>query len=401
MQKREMPRVKLAVRVVAVNLALTGTALFLLPFIAFKFKYGRFSLTHDEIKEVASGVEVRYAHSKRGFKEAVSDLDNNNVYCNQPHPVIGWINICASDQFWGFSSVTQKEKSAKTFRVLLVGGSVANYIGNSGTLRKALENRLQELRDERTLEVFNAALPGFKQPQQLAVMNALIASGWMFDAVINISGNNEIAFVANHLFFEGYNPLLPYAHPERSLMAAKMLYKPQDECKGEDLFGWHPFAQFIKIRCYRETIGKMKSFVHFQPYLSAMRYKDDIPRTQEEAIERALKIWISSSRSSYAVASINGIRYLEVIQPSQYLEGSKSFSREEELRVRSDKSMRVVGKGYSLVDTADFGLSPANILDARFIFAETRQPVYNDNCCHLNQEGERILAHAIARKVVR
>lgn len=398
-----MPRFKIAARVVAVNLALTGAALFLLPFVAFKFKYGRFSLTHDEIKEVASGVEVRHAHSDRGFKEAISDLDNNKVYCNQPHPVIGWIDICASDQFWGFSNVTQKNKGAKTFRVLLVGGSVANYIGKSGTLKTALENRLQELRDERderTVEVFNAALPGFKQPQQLAVINALIASGWMFDGIINISGNNEIAFVANHLFFEGYNPLLPYAHPERSLMAAKMLYKPQDECEDENMLRWHPFAQFIKIRCYRETIGKMKSFVHFQPYLSAMRYKDDIPQSQEEAIQRALRIWISSSRSSYAVASINGIRYLEVIQPSQYLEGSKKFSHEEELRVRSDQSMKVVGRGYSLVNTEDFGLSPINILDARFIFAETRQQVYKDNCCHLNQEGESILAHAIARKII-
>ena len=396
-----MPINKIAVKVIIVNLTLAGATILLLPFVAFKFKYGQFSLTHEEIKKVASGVDVQQAHGKKGFREAIKSLETNEVYCNQPHPVIGWIDICRSDEFWGFSNVTQKDKTPDTFRILLVGGSVANYMGDSGALEVAFENRLKELRDERKLEIFNAALPGFKQPQQLAVINALIASGWVFDAIVNVSGNNEIALVANHLFVEGYNPLLPFAHPERSLMAAKMLYKPQDECKDENIFMWHPFSQFLKIRCYRETLGKMKSFVHFQPYLSAMKYKEDIPRTKEEAIKRALMAWIASSRSSYAIASINRIRYLEVIQPSQYLERSKNFSREEELLVKSDQSMKVVGEGYSMIQAEDFGLSPESILDARFIFANTRQPVYSDNCCHLNQEGERILADAIAGKIIR
>lgn len=396
-----MSRTNIAAKVITVNLILAGAAVFLLPFIAFKFKYGKYSLTQEEIKKIASGVEVQQAHGQRGFREAMKSLDDKEIYCNQPHPVIGWIDICGSDQFWGFSNVTQKAKTPDTFRLLLVGGSVANYMGNNGTLEKALRNRFEELNDKRTLEIFNAALPGFKQPQQLGVINALIASGWIFDAIVNVSGNNEIAFVANHLFNEGYNPLLPYAHPERSLMAAKMLYKPQDECKDENRFMWHPLAQFLKIKCYRETLGKMKSFVHFQPYLSAMRYKQDIPRTKEEAIERALMVWVISSRSSHAISSVNGIEYLEVIQPSQYLEGSKNFSREEELLVRSDQSMKVVGKAYSMVKAGDFGLSPESILDARFIFANTIEPVYSDNCCHLNQEGEKILAREIALKVIR
>lgn len=396
-----MASYKLAARVIVVNLVLIGAALSFLPFIAFKFKYGRFSLTHDEIKQIASGQEVPQERGKVGFNEAIKNLGGNNVYCNQPHPVIGWINICGSNQFWGFSTVTAKEKNADSFRVLLVGGSVANYIGKSGVLETALQNRLAESKSIRKLEVFNAALPGFKQPQQLAVINALLASGWDFDAIINIGGNNEIAFVANHLFQEGYNPLLPYAHPERALMAAKMLYRPQDECKRENAFSWHPASQFMKIRCYRETLGKMKRFVHFQPYLSVMRYKDDIPKTKEDAIKRAIKVWLVSSRSSYAIASSNGIRYLEVIQPSQYLEGSKTFSREESDVVRSDQSMKVVGEGFSMVQKRDFGIPPENILDARFIFAQTIKSVYSDNCCHLNQDGERILARSIAHMLIK
>ena len=385
---------------VAVNLALIGTALFCLPFVGFKIKYGRFSLSDNEIKQVANGIEPGRSDGRKGFNEAIKDLNGKNVYCNQPHPLIGWIDICGSNQFWGFSKVTEKEKDADTFRVLLVGGSVANYIGKSGVLETALQNRFTQLRRGSRLEVFNGALPGFKQPQQVAVINILLASGWKFDAVVNIAGNNEIAMVANHLFREGYNPLLPYAHPERVLMASKMLYRPQDECESSTPFRWHPVSQYIKIRCYRETLGKMKKFIHFQPYLSAMKYKDDIPKTKGDAIRRAIKIWLVSSRSSYAIASINGIRYLEVIQPSQYLEGSKTFLPEEAKLVRSDPSMKVVGEAYSILQREDFGLSPENIIDARFIFKNTKESVYSDNCCHLNQAGEKVLALAIARRLI-
>ena len=395
-----MLSIKIAARVIGVNLALTAVAIYLLPFGAFKLKYGKFSLTDNEIKQIASGLDVRQAHGEVGFKEAITSRNKGEIYCNQPHPVIGWIDICSSSEFWGFSQVTKKEKAVNTYRLLLVGGSVANYLGNSGNLGNALRDRFKQLGDERTVEIFNAALPGFKQPQQLAVINALISSGWKFDAIVNISGNNEIAFAANHLFVEGYNPLLPYAHPERTLMAAKMLYKPQDECKRQSIASWHPISQYMKIRCYRESLGKMKSFVHFQPYLSAMRYKDDIPTSQDEAIDRALSVWLNSSRSSYAIAGINGIRYLEVIQPSQYLDGSKRFSPEEERLVRSDKALRVVGKGYSRVKTMDFGLMPDSILDARYVFVDEQEPVYSDNCCHLNQVGEQILSHEIAKKLI-
>ena len=63
--------------------------------------------------------------------------------------------------------------------------------------------------------------------------------------------------------------------------------------------------------------------------------------------------------------------------------------------------MKAVGKGYSMLKSEDFGISPESILDARLIFANTIQPVYSDNCCHLNQEGEKILARAIAVKIIR
>ena len=396
----KMLKINLAARVAVVNLIFIGIAIFSLPMVAFKIKYGKMSLSKEEIKQVAGGLDIQAAHSDGGFKEAISQKNNSEVYCNQPHPVIGWIDICGSDNFWGFSQTTAKEKDVNTYRILLIGGSVASYIGKNLVLEEALKERLRELSDSRHVEIFNAALPGFKQPQQLAVVNALLASGWRFDSIVNIAGNNEIAFVANHLFSEGYNPLLPYAHPERSLMASKMLYKPQDECKSDYILSWHPISQYAKINCYRNALSGMKSFVHFQPYLSLMKYKDDIPATQDAAIKRALHIWMTSSRSSFAIASVNGIRYLEVIQPSQYLDNSKRFSREENALVRSDQSMKVVGKAYSSLSIQDFGMDESAVLDARYLFVDVDEHVYIDNCCHLNRRGETILAQQISLRLL-
>jgi len=393
-------KVKLAARVALVNGLLVGTILLALPLLIFKYKYGRFSLSNDQIKQIAGGLDIREGHAGGGFNEAVKNIEGTKVYCNQPHPVIGWIDICGGDGFWGFTHTTAKKKTDNSYRLLLIGGSVANYLGKNSALETALKERLKELGDSRRLQIFNAAMPGFKQPQQLAVLNALISSGWEFDTVVDISGNNEIAFVANHLFREGYNPLLPYAHPERALMAAKMLYKPQDECDRNQLLEWHPILQYLRIRCYRQALDGMKAFVHFQPYLSSMRYKDDLPPTQEDAIKRALQIWLISTRSSYAVASINGIGYLQVIQPSQYFNGSKVFSKQEEELIRNDQSMKVVGTGYSRLSVDDFGLKQDNILDSRYIFANTMSPVYIDNCCHLNRLGERMLSRSIANKLL-
>ena len=395
----KVSKLNVALKVALVNTLSIGGVIFFLPLFIFKLKYGEFSLGNNQIKEVAGGMDVRRGHAGGGFKEAVNGT-NKNAYCNQPHPVIGWIDICNGNGFWGFSQTTNKQKTANTYRVLLIGGSVANYMGKSLSFHDGLTRRMERLKDPRRLEIFNAAVPGFKQPQQLAVLNALIASGWKFDAVVNVSGNNEIAFVANHNFHEGYNPLLPYAHPERSLMAAKMLYRPQDECDKEGSLSWHPILQYIKILCYRNSLDGMKAYVHFQPYLAAMRYKEDIPSTQNEALDRALQVWLASTRSTYAVATANGMNYLEVIQPSQYLDGSKTFSKEEKELARSDKSMRVVGMGYSRINIRDFGIDRINILDARLAFANTPDTVYIDSCCHLNKKGESIVVDMIAQRLL-
>ena len=392
---------KALTKTLSINAALGLLATFMLPYAFLKIVHGRFYLDDNHIKQVAGGLDVQSAHQEgHNFKSAIQELNGKEVYCNQPHPVIGWIDICRQGSFWGFRSQTNKSKPTLTYRVLLVGGSVANYLEDELQLSKALSKSLSLINNNMKPEVFNAAIPGFKQPQQLAVINSLIASGWEFDAIVNISGNNEIAFPANHLHREGYNPLLPYAHPERSIMAAKMLYKPMDKCKNKTPWDWHPLRQIAKVNCYKDSLLGLEKEVQWQPYLELMKYKQDAPESKELAIERALMIWYTSSRSSHAIAKANNYDYLEVIQPSQYYKGSKNLSEWEMSNVTTDDSMQVVGDAYTRLELDKFQISRENILDARGIFKDTRESTYRDNCCHLNRTGNDLLANAIAERLI-
>lgn len=388
------------IKVISVNAALAGISLLTIPFIVFKAKYGEFSLSASDVKRIAGGATLSRIDNQLGFKDAIKSFKDQQVYCNQPHPIIGWIDICKRDSFWGFSKITQKQKPKSTYRLLLLGGSVGNYIEQNNLLSNAIRAEFKKRGNARTVEIFNAALPGFKQPQQVGILNALLSSGWEFSSAVNIAGNNEIAFPMNHLYNEGYNSLLPYAHPERSLLASKMLYKPTDECSHKSIWDWHPLSQYIKIRCYREKLKGLKTGINFQPYLEMMQYKQDLPENKEDALSRAIRTWQASGRSLHAIALANNMDYLEVIQPSQYLTGSKVFTKEEKSSTLSDPSMEVVGHAFSRLDISGFRLNQKNILDARFIFIDIKAPTYIDNCCHLNNSGNTILAHAIAKKLV-
>lgn len=388
------------IKVVSVNAALAGISFLTIPFVVFKVKYGEFSLSASDVKRIAGGATLSRIDDQVGFKDAVRSYEDRQVYCNQPHPIIGWINICKRDGFWGFSKITQKQKPTATYRLLLLGGSVGNYIEQDDILSNAIRAEFRKRGEARPVEIFNASVPGFKQPQQVGILNALISSGWEFSAAVNIAGNNEIAFPMNHLYNEGYNSLLPYAHPERSLLASKMLYKPTDECSHKSIWDWHPLSQYSRIKCYREKLRGLKLGINFQPYLEMMQYKQDLPENKKDALTRAIRTWQVSGKSLYAIAIANNMDYLEVIQPSQYLANSKTFTKEEKNSVLSDPTMEVVGQAFSGLDVSGFGLHSKNLLDARYIFIGTKVPTYIDNCCHLNKFGNTILASSIAKKLV-
>jgi len=105
-----------------------------------------------------------------------------------------------------------------------------------------------------------------------------------------------------------------------------------------------------------------------------------------------------------ALCEANRVRFHHVLQPNQYVPGSKAFAPgERELAWRPGKPMRPhVEKGYPLLRDAGRELREAGVRfhDLTQVFAEVSDPVYIDDCCHFGQRGTELLADAIGQAIL-
>jgi hypothetical protein len=90
------------------------------------------------------------------------------------------------------------------------------------------------------------------------------------------------------------------------------------------------------------------------------------------------------------------------LQPNQYLKGSKSLS-EEENRIAIDPH-RVEDTNEMMVSlrtaVQDLRHDGVPIFDLTNIFLNITDTVYKDDCCHLNNLGNRFMADAVISKVM-
>ncbi len=96
-----------------------------------------------------------------------------------------------------------------------------------------------------------------------------------------------------------------------------------------------------------------------------------------------------------------GITYLHVLQPNQYVPGSKPMGQEELQRaVKQDHPYRQkVVEGYPRLRAAGTELKGSGVafLHLTMAFASIDEPLYIDTCCHFDFEGNRILANHVAQ----
>jgi len=99
----------------------------------------------------------------------------------------------------------------------------------------------------------------------------------------------------------------------------------------------------------------------------------------------------------------NGTLYFHFLQPNQYLEGSKPMGRLERQAAVAPGSVfeTSVRAGYPLLREAGRELAAQGVAfqDLTGAFADVREPLYVDTCCHLNQQGYRILGRAMGRSI--
>jgi hypothetical protein len=113
----------------------------------------------------------------------------------------------------------------------------------------------------------------------------------------------------------------------------------------------------------------------------------------------AADLWIAASRAMYDLQKGAGGRYLHVLQPNQYLPGSKTLTPGETAKAwrPNQPSARYVAEIYPrfLARKGELREPGRAFLDATGLFRDVEASLYIDSCCHFSSTGNRLLADAI------
>jgi hypothetical protein len=93
------------------------------------------------------------------------------------------------------------------------------------------------------------------------------------------------------------------------------------------------------------------------------------------------------------------IPYLQILQPNQYLSKKPFTEQERAIALAWDKwYAQPTHDGYLLLAAAGESLikDGDDFVSALEIYDNVTEPLYADDCCHTNREGEVLLARFIA-----
>lgn len=316
------------------------------------------------------------------------------------------------------------EGTPKDVVVVVVGGSVAHQIAAKGRPVPFLERTLSRVRrfDGKDVRVLNLALGGYKQPQQLALLNYFLALGMDIDILINVDGFNEVTLPVKDNISVNVNPFYPRSWNFR----VEAIDSGERRLRGEiaflDALRREVASAFSRTPLqYSFTAGFVWRTIDTRiRRWGAERESSLLERTSngrtlevngppfhhgsDEALyDELVAVWRRSSIQMQHVAQGQGIEYFHFLQPNQYDIGSKELSAQE-LNTAWDPESRFVESvafGYPKLREESVILRESGVrfFDLTGIFREYRKTIYVDPCCHFNAAGVEVLAGAIAEAI--
>ncbi|HVP30333.1 MAG TPA: hypothetical protein VMW35_14350 [Myxococcota bacterium] len=308
--------------------------------------------------------------------------------------------------------------------VAVTGGSVSVFLANDPA--KTLERELAKLPAlaGREIVLVRLGLGGFKEPQQLATLSYLLALGGQFDVVVNLDGFNELALWpaenAPVHAFPAYPRGWPYqldalASPERQRTFsahtflretrsgfAEWMCGPRLDRSGLATLVWLAGDRFLEAQA-ATALAAFREASAQQPSSYAAIGPRTTFETEDAMLDALASLWERSSLQLHRLCTANGIRYVHVLQPNQYDDGSKPLAPEEQGIAIDPASpyAESIRLGYPKLRAAGQRLRDAGVdfVDLSGLFRSVEAPLYRDRCCHLNAEGTRRLAQAVAARV--
>ncbi|MGL4504016.1 MAG: hypothetical protein ACRCU2_33445, partial [Planktothrix sp.] len=425
-------------------------ALINLVFLAIFIELGAAALYWSKYKQLF------YTRSENQTNEAIAQLGlpinpttTDETILERLHPFFGYVlkpNLPLNLEFssrvftinnFGFPADYDYPFIRQNPNQLIIGvfgGSVASnfsmYEIENQVLSKTLKEKIPELANKEII-ILPFALGGYKQPQQLLILNYILSLGQEFDFVINIDGFNEVALSnLNYqeniaLSMPSVQHLLPLRDvasnnlgpDELSAIASivenrEQLRKGQEKLQQSKLASTYLFRVVSTQAAAKNYQDNLMKFERIRGQKAQNPQQDFILKIEnaresmdgETAFNRMAELWGNSSRLMKQSLAAQNSLYFHFIQPNQYYPTGRSFSEEERRLAIIDNHPYEVGvqKGYPVLFQKVEQLQGENIpvFNAVEIFDNVNELVYIDSCCHYNQAGNQVFATYIADSIV-
>lgn len=308
-------------------------------------------------------------------------------------------------------------------RIGVFGGSVAFLFSLKADHLLERAVRASPVSDGRDVVVQSFALPGYKQPQQLFALIYALMSSQRFDVVVNVDGFNEIALPLTENVPQATAPIYPRSWallvssaPPLALVeqaarsvtlgdTRRLLARAFDQ----PVVRSSPTANLL-WRASDGVLGRRleTSDAELSRWSSRQAgYRAHGPvgtRPDDEVLADLVEVWRNGSLLMHRFCAANGIAYVHVLQPNQYVPGAKPFDEaERRIAFRDDHPYRpIVERGYPLLVEAGASLRSSGVQfdDLSLLFAGRREPLFVDDCCHFNERGNELLAARVADGVI-
>ncbi len=359
------------------------------------------------------------------------------------HPFVGYVaNRTSAQEQNSFHGFLVKTEPADKYRsldelakvithpsendmiIVISGGSVATLFGHHGTRALIRDLRRSSAYIDKNIIFIIVGQGGYKQPQQLMGLTYLLSQDAHIDLVINLDGFNDIVLAAEDNVPKGVSPFFPrnwyvkvdsLSSPGMMSIVGEIWHLRLLRRRSAKVFATHPADYSVTMNlvwmCIDNAIKSRISHNHielkqFRPETTSYtasgppyRYVDDDTLREDLA-----DFWTRCSLQMQKLCAANNIAYYHFLQPNQYVANSKTMNTEERRRAfRDDHPYREhVEQGYPLlIDAGKYLANNAVIFhDLTMIFSDVDEPLYIDDCCHVNQLGNDILAINIAKAIL-
>ena len=322
----------------------------------------------------------------------------------------------------------------KQFIIGVFGGSVANNFAVDEYINQRLSKKLQSYPEfaDREIVILNFGNGGYKQPQQLLILNYFLALGQELDLVMNIDGFNEVALsnLNNKAQLEIGMPsvqhiqgLTSLANNNLSPEAMSAIVQINDN-KQQLKAGIDKLQNCQLALCHAVTSLQVKQLVNNYQQ-AVVKYDAQVKQSNSDraksgivyipkadsvlsdaaAYEKMASLWYESSIGMNQILSSRNIKYFHFIQPNQYYPTKRAFTaKEKEIAINKESPyIEGVKKGYPVLlsKVDDLQKAQVNVFSAVNILDNTKETVYKDACCHYNSVGEEVLANYVSSSIIK